>query len=83
MGGGHQRVTEKQTRRMVALATRSVAPLVCDPRAPSEHRRKALTDASIARRGALPWHERSMGSGHHAVAVSIAGCSGGSGVVRS
>ena len=71
-GVGTQRsAAHKQARRMVARATGRSSPLACAPRAPSRHRRKDPPDASVARRGALPWHERSMGSGQHAVAVSI------------
>ncbi len=43
------------------------------PRAPSRHRRNALTGVSVTRRGALPWPARPVGSGQHAIAVSIAG----------
>jgi len=57
---------------MVAQATGSVAPLVSTTCAPSRYRRKALNDASVTRRGALPWPARPVGSGQHAIAVSIA-----------
>ena len=57
---------------MVAQATRSVGPLVCDPHAPSQHRSKGPSDASVTRQGALPWPARPVGSGQHAIAVSIA-----------
>ena len=61
---------EKQTRRMVAQATGSAASLVSAPCAPSRHWHNDHIDASVARRGALPWPERSMGSGQHAIAVT-------------
>ena len=61
---------EKQTRRMVAQATGSAASLVSAPCAPSRHWHNGHIDASVARRGALPWPERSMGSGQHAIAVT-------------
>ena len=57
---------------MVAQATGSVGPLVCDPHAPSQHRSKGPSDASVTRQGALPWPARPVGSGQHAIAVSIA-----------
>ena len=73
----------KQTRRMVAQATGSAAPLVYDPHAPSQHRSKGPSDASVTRRGALPWPARPVGSGQHAIAVSIAPGLGGSGSFRA
>ena len=69
---GTRRVKEKQTRRMVAQATGSAAPLVSAPRTPSRHRSKDHVDASVTRRGALPWPTPPVGSRQHAIAVSIA-----------
>ena len=60
---GTRRVKEKQTRRMVAQATGSAAPLVSAPRTPSRHRSKDHTDASVARRDALPWPVAHLGVG--------------------
>ena len=69
---GTRRVKEKQTRRMVAQATGSAAPLVSAPHTPSQHRSKDHVDASVTHWGALPWPTRPVGSGQHTIAVSIA-----------
>ena len=56
---------------MVARATGRSPPFACARHAPSRHRRKDLPDASVAHWGALPW-PTPVGSGQHAIAVSIA-----------
>ena len=46
-------------------------PPRCTPRAPSRHRNKSPADASVTRQGALPWPTRPVGTGQHAIAISI------------
>ena len=71
-GEAERKRSAKVGRRMVARATGRPLPVVSATHAHSRHQSKDHIDASVARRGALPWPARPRGIAHNGIAVSIA-----------
>lgn len=81
-GGGHKESEGEADEKGGGVSHRSVAPLVCDPRAPSRHRHKDPFNTFVARRGALPCLKPPVGTGQN-ISISAGCSSGSSGVVQS
>ena len=71
-GEAERKRSAKVGRRMAARATGRPLPVVSATHAHSRHQSKDHIDASVARRGALPWPARPRGIAHSGIAVSIA-----------